>query len=223
MKNIAARVATGKYLVFLNEDSCLDDVYLDSICTVFDSNSKIATVFGSVETVVSNKHQKFAKLFGAYQVDEDDILSYYAVDLPSPFSFAVRSSSFKVVGGFYHLSGETSGLSQLEHLGMAARLHKDKHFTYLSADATVVRYVESVNEKIAADLHEDYIYNRYWLELNHVLPAVSWQNAKVAQAGDLINKVLLDPINKKYWDMVKKDYAEKAKGDLNRDLFSQLV
>ncbi len=227
-KNIAARMAKGKYLVFLDKQCELQQGTLESFEEAFSVDKNIATVFGNVEIKNAATYQKYNKEFGQYVVQDDDIYNFQENNVPSPYCFAVRNKYFKMVGGFYNFNEIYSNVSgSEEHLGLAMALQKYGYHIFLAKDCHVVRMVDDFVFNQLKEAIFNKIMSKYLLQLETVLPYSIWpeelqwrlnEMRAVNDKADIWNMANRDCIEQ-LLDIVRKDFREKEKIDLNRDIF----
>lgn len=233
-KNIAARVACGKYLLFLQSDCCLEIESLDNITNIFSIDPKVAVIFGNVEINTRKKYQSYSNVLGEYSVQSDDLYEYQDWNIPSSYTYAVRTEMYKMVGGFYNLTEEVQKeFCNRTMFGLAMALKNVGKYLYLSENFTVLRKVDEVAIKqipscVASEKKEDYL-----LKICNVLPYNVWPEVLRAEIDTLKDKVKNDEedllsrarlqASEGLIEMVRDDFRNKTKVDVHRDMFSQLV
>jgi glycosyltransferase involved in cell wall biosynthesis len=232
-KNVAARVAKGRYLVFVQDDCWLEKEYLKNLSKAFRTNDKIAAVFGNVKVLIGNEQDKYLRLLGEYHIEQDDIYQYSEQNIPSGYSFSIRNDYYKIVGGFYHVNDKWNQLFCDEiMLGMGMMLGVNGYYIYLSSECTVMRLPYEFSEMEITDLLKAAKFAKYHLEINNVLPYNIWPEALEAEKREAENilkdqpDVWFNALKASYDELLPKvrdDFREKEMVDLNRDLFSRLV
>lgn len=227
-KNIAARIAKGRYLIFLENQCEMLEGTLDGFEAAFGVDENIATVFGNVEIENAVIHQEHIKELGQYAVEDDDIYTFQENNVPSPYCFAVRNKYLKMVGGFYNFNEliSNAGGSE-EHLGLAMTLQKYGYYIFLAKDCRVLRKVEKTSLKQLKEVMFNKMMSSYLLQLETILPYSTWPEGLQWKLDDLIaadnkmdiwNEAKIDCMQK-LLDTVRTDFREKEKIDLNRDIF----
>jgi len=226
-KNIAARMAEGKYLVFLEKGCKLLQGTLEGFEDAFCVDRKVATIFGNVEIENIISYGKYDKELGKYVVTSDDIYNYEETNVPSPYCFAVRNKYFKMVGGFYNFEEINVSVSgSEENLGLAMVLQKYGYYIFLAKDCRVLRKVEKFTLKQLKETLFNKMMSGYLLQLETVLPFSTWpeelqkelNNLEIADNKDIWNDAKVYCI-KELLDRVRNDFREKEKIALNRDIF----
>ncbi len=231
-KNCAARIAAGKYLVFLQDDCICGKEYLENISSVFQIHPDIATILGRVDVELPDEYKGQEKLFGAYNKYFDDIYDYQGWNIPSAYSFAVRNSQFKAVGAFYHVAEEFgSAFCNMAIIGMCVALRNVGRYIYASINCYVTRIPEQVS---AADLEcwmMSEKLSQYNLEIMGILVYDMWPEELSVMVNRLKKTVseknnLMERISLKCYErlleQVRHDFREKEKVDLIRDMYRQL-
>lgn len=227
-KNIAARMAKGRYLVFLERGCQLLQGSLEGFEEAFCVNKNVATVFGNVEIESIKSHQQHDKELGKYVVESDDIYNYDENNIPSPYCFAVRTKYFKLAGGFYNFEeiNVHAGGSE-EHFGLAMMLQKYGYYIFLAKDCHVLRKVKDLTLKQVKEFLYNKMLSRYLFQIETVIPFSTWPEGLQKELNDLA--ALTDRIDiwntakadciKELLAIVRNDFREKEKIDLNRDIF----
>lgn len=233
-KNIAARIAEGKFYIFLQSDCLLEVESLNDMINLFNVDSKIAVMYGNVEVNARKKYQDYVKIFGEYELKNDDLYEYQEWNIPSAYSYAVRADQFKLVGGFYHLTCEHQNeFCNMAMFGLAMALKNVGRYLYLSTGFSVVRYVEESMVKEIASYIASEKESDYMLKLLNVLPYNVWPEELESEINMLKNTVQNDDNNliakaklqavEKLIECVRDDFRNKTKVEVHRDMFSQLV
>ncbi len=233
-KNVAVRMATGKFYIFIQSDCQLDMDSLNNTISLFGMDSRIAVMYGKVEANTRKKYQEYAKVLGEYEIKNDDLYEYQDWNIPSAYSYAVRAEQFKLVGGFYHLTSEHQDeFCNMEMFGLAMALKNVGRYLYLSTDFSVVRYVDESKIKEI----EAYVTSEkeafYMLQILNVLPYNVYPEGMASEMNILKNIVQNDDNNivakaklqaiEKLIERVRDDFRNKEKVDVHRDMFSQPV
>lgn len=235
-KNAAADRALGKYLVFI-EDTCrFAKGYFKNLLDIFQISKKIGTVFGNVQVEHDIYSAEQLHLLGKYTVSYDDIYEYNDQNLPSGYSFAVRRSYFNMVGGFYDVAKREEQAYFCDRIcfGMAMALYQAGILIYLSKECSVYRSTEDIEEKQLERQLWLRQYCEYMLKINGVLPYNVWPEVIAREIQQMEIKTEDKKTHdswtsakircaKKLLDVVRTDFRDKEKVDLNRDLFSRLA
>lgn len=233
-KNIAIRNATGKFLLFLQSDCKLDMGSLRNVANTFNMDPRIAVMFGNVEINTRKKYQDYANLLGEYTIHSDDLYEYQEWNMPSAYSFVASTEQLKLIGGFYHLSSEyLNGFCNMAMLGSAMQLKNVGRFLYLSKDFTVIKSVDETEVKEIASYISSEKESDYRLKILGVSPYNIWPESLSSEIDMLKNSIQEDTdhtlararlqANEKLINLVRKDFRNKEKADIHRDLYSQLV
>lgn len=234
-KNAAADRAAGKYLVFIEDTCSFAKGYFKNLKDIFQISRQIGTVFGSVEAEPRAFSEEQLQLLGKYTVRQDDLYEYNDQNLPSGYSFAVRYESFNMAGGFYDVLEEEGQAYFCDRIyfGLAMALYNAGILIYLSKECLVYRTAAGIDEKQLEMQQWLRQYCEYMLKINGVLPYNVWPEVIAREIQTMEEHLAADPTdswtaakvrcNKKLLDVVRADFRDKEKVDLNRDLFSRLV
>ncbi|MCM1466819.1 MAG: glycosyltransferase [Alistipes sp.] len=233
-KNIAIRIAKGKFLLFLQSDCVLDIQSLSGMVNTFNMDARIAVMFGNVEIDIRKKYRDYAKILGEYTISSDDVYEYQECNIPSAYSFAANAEQLKLVGGFYHLTKEyRNQFCNMAMFGLAMILKNVGRFLYLSKDFTVIRNVGETAVKEIAPYISNEKESDYRLKISKVMPYNIWPEALASEisvlkniiqdnADDAIAKARLQA-DDKLINLVREDFRNKEKAEVHRDMYSQLV
>lgn len=227
-KNVAARMAEGKYLFFVQDDCVVAKEYFENIIQVFQVQKKIATVYGNVEVATKRENRQFARMLGEYRTENDTVYYYSSHNLPGIMAFAMVNRYYKMAGGFYHCNKiHPNEFCGMEYMGMSIRMEIVGYYTMLSSEGNMTRCVEDVEEKDIVSIWEKYINGKYELEIKTDLPYETWPESILTKPEDIgfVNQCRQEiaDANRKLLDTVRRDLREKAMVELNRELFSQPV
>lgn len=227
-KNVAARMAEGKYISFVQDDCIVDEEYFENVKEVFNVDKKIATVYANVEVVTNEDNRRFARMLGEYMTDKDTVYYYSKNDLPGITAFTIRNQCYKMVGGFSHCNDvRPQEFCGLEYMGMSIRLEIVGFYTMLASETKMLRYVYEVSREDIVSIWEKYINTRYQLEIKTDLPYDTWPESIDTDACDItfISEYQgeIATANKRLLDVVRHDLREKEKVELNREIFGQLI
>lgn len=227
-KNIAARIAQGKYLIFLEKYCEMLQGTLDGFEAAFNVDRNIATVFGNVEIENAIIDQEHTKELGQYTVEDDDIYTFQENNVPSPYCFAIRNKYLKMAGGFYNFNELNSNVGgSEEYFGLAMALQRYGYYIFLAKDCHVLRKVEKYSLKQLKEKMFNKMMSSYLLQLETILPYFTWperlqrrlNDIKAADdRTDMWNEAKIDCMQE-LLDTVRTDFREKEKIDLNRDIF----
>lgn len=234
-KNAAADRALGKYLVFIEDTCSFSEGYFKNLLNIFQISRRIGTVFGNVTAKQDAYLPEQLHLLGNYTIRQDDLYQYHDQNLPSGYSFAVRRSCFHMAGGFYDPAQREEQTYFCDRIcfGMAMALYNAGTMIYLSKACTVYRSTEAIEEK-QLEMHLWLRqYCEYMLKINGVLPYNVWPEViagEIRQMEEFLTEKPDDSwtaakirCSRKLLDIVRADFRDKEKVDLNRDLFSCLV
>ncbi len=219
-KNIAAGMACGTSIFFLQDDCIVEKGYFHQMQQLFSMHQKVAAVYGNVEVVTRKRHAAFLKWMGEYAAEQDDVYQYQCGNVPSAYSFAIANQIYKIMGGFYHCGCYENEFCGMEYMGAANRLGRAGYYTMLSAQSHVVRYVDEIGTQKVRHIWKNFLYARYQLETETALPQ--------EDHTDELNTVEkygcgLEKIREELCGQMQQDRFEKEKVELNRDIFSRLV
>lgn len=233
-KNIAARTARGKYLMFLQTDCCLEMESLNDIVNIFHIDSKVAVIFGNVEVQTRKKYQSYSKILGEYSVQSDDLYEYHDWNIPSSYGYAVSVETYKMVGGFYNLTDECKNeFCNKAMFGLAMALKNAGKYLYLSKGFHVIRKADEkalkrISSYVASEKRTDYI-----LKICDVLPYDVWPEMMKNEISVLKDKIKNNEEDLEsrarlqaaegLIELVRDDFRNKMKVDVHRDIYSQLV
>lgn len=234
-KNAAADRASGKYLVFIEDLCAFAKGYFDHLKNIFQTGRQIGTVFGNVQVCQKTFSEEQLHLLGQYIVRQDDLYLYNDQNLPSGYAFAVRHAYFNMAGGFYDVlptEGQAYFCDRI-YFGMAMALYNAGIMIYLSKNCTVYRSTSDIDvQQMEMQLWLRQ-YCEYMLKINGVLPYNVWPEVLAKEVQMLEERLVAQPndswtavkvrCNKKLLDIVRADFRDKEKVDVNRDLFSRLA
>lgn len=227
-KNVAARMAKGRYLFFVQDDCVVEEEYFENIRQVFQVQKKIATVYGNVEVVTKEENRKLARMLGEYRAENDTVYYYSSHNLPGIMAFAMVNQYYKMAGGFYHCNKiHPDEFCGMEYMGMSIRMEIAGYYTMLSSEGNMTRYVEDVEEKDVVSIWEKYVNAKYELEIKTDLPYETWPESILTKPEEIgfVNqsRQAIADANKQLLEAVRRDLREKGMVELNRELFSQPV
>lgn len=219
-KNIAASIATGEYIFFIQDDCIVEKGYFDQMRRLFSMHEKVAVVFGSVEVITKKHNADFLKMMGEYIMEQDDVYQYNHHNVPSPYSFAIANDVYKMMGGFYHCSHYENEFCGMEYIGAGNRLARAGYYTMLSAQSHVTRYMDDISSQTIARIWKNFLYAGYKLQIETALPQEDYFYER-----NLVAKYAcgLEKVQEELLEQMQTDYSEKEKVELTRDIFSRLV
>lgn len=234
-KNAAADRARGKYFVFIEDMCSFAKGYFQCLKDIFQISRQIGTVFGNVKMQQKSFSEEQQHLLGKYAVRQDDLYQYNDQNLPSGYAFAVRRMYFNLAGGFYDVlkSEEQAYFCDRIYFGMAMALYHAGIMIYLSKDCIVYRSTADIDIRQLEMQLWLRQYCEYILKINGVLPYNVWPEVIAREIQRMEERMAAESddrwtaakvrCSKKLLDIVRADFRDKEKVDLNRDLFSRLV